>query len=669
MSNKMKDRKKLMIAGGIIALIVLVLSVIFVSSGSDQRKLNGLLDLGEKYLEELSYEDAILVFDEAIAIDPKCAQAYMGKAQAQYALGQYEEAVITLQKGIEQVDDSTELEAFLQQILDEMLESVVEEEEITEVEEGTDEVEERFNSPLLLNYTKIVRKVDTLEPDIQLEVLGGNKAEHYIWESSNPECVTVSETGLVTCLPVVGSATVSVSSSIGWLDYCNVQITDSAETEESEDSRMNMGDKGDRLTISLRGEDGQKEIEIIGEHQIGAYVYHSGDVSIPEYLDYKGQEMPVTAITTDAYNWCNTMKSISIPASVRIEDEYGGHSNPFYYCTELEKINVDESNTVLKSVDGVLYSKDGKELISYPAAKSGSTFTVPDEVERIWTGAFTGCRNLEEIVVGEGNIYYKSLDGVLMSKENRLLAYPVGRKATSYSVPEEITQIAEDAFYMSSLEEVTCKSVESINSGAFRQSKRLKRIEGGNATRYISMVGRELKNDCVVEIAGIDEMQNLEQLYMDFVDYDYVSDKEKTGNLQELGKLENLKSLTIQGIQDSSGFIWLENLSGLEKLEVWSDEIDEKFLDRCKKLSNLESLYVHKIKTLSDISWIEDLDALRYFNMTAESIEVKDFSKLFDLPNLEIVNITNYSESDGLEEWFETMQDENPDVHISYSEW
>lgn len=672
MMNKMQERKKLMIAGVAIALIIVVLALIFVNSGSDRRKLNGLLDLGDKYLAELSYEDAILVFDEAIAIDPKCAQAYLGKAQAQYALGRYEEAVITLQEGIEQVDDSTELEAFLQQILNEISERTVDE-EIVEVEDELVEIEERSSLPLL-NYVKIVRRVDTAEPEIQLEVLGGDTPEHYTWESSNPECVTVSETGLVTCLPVVGSATVRVSNDGMWSAYCDVQISDSEEIEESEKSRIETGDEGKHLTITLKEEEGQEEIGIIEEPILGAYVYYSGDVLIPDHLAYQGRDLPVTSFSTETYCWCNTMKSISIPASVEIEDEYEDYSNPFYYCFALEEIYVDESNSMLKSVDGVLYSKDGKELLSYPAAKGGSTFTVPDEVEKIWRGAFIGCKNLEKIVVGEGNAYYKSIDGVLMDKENWLIAYPIGRKAASYSVPEEITQIAENAFYMSDLEEVVCKSAENISSQAFRQCKKLKKIEGGNATKEISIWSKSEDKAASVEIIGFDKMENLESLYVDYfpgyaagddITADFPISKLERENIKNL---KSLKEIEIRGSFCLSDFSWLDGVHSLERLCIRVDKIENDDLAALQSLTNLNSLEISGIETLTDISWIEDLYALRRVDITAESIETEDFSQFFELPNLEILDITNYSDSDGLEEWFETMQAENPDMRIDYSE-
>ncbi len=672
MIEKMKERKAMMIAGAVIALAVLVLVVIFINSGSAQKKLTGLLDLGQKYLEEMSYEDAILVFDEAIAIDPRCAQAYMGKAQAQYALGQYEEAAATLREGIERVDDSSQLETFLQQILDE-IEGEAAEEETAEAEESTVQPEEQAESPwLLLNYDRIVRRVDTEEPTIQLEVLGGDSPENYTWQIVNGDsaCITLSETGLVTCLPVSGYATVWVSDDKGRSGRCDVQITDTEDGEESEVFRLEMEDGKEHLTISTAGKEEQRDTVIVGDSLLGAYVYHAGDVLIPEHLTYQGQDISVTAISSRAYYWCNTMESISIPETVAIADEYMT-LNPVYYCTMLEKIIVAENNPVLKSVDGVLYSKDGKELISYPAAKSGSTYTIPGEVEKIWPGAFVGCENLEEILVAEGNAYYESIGGVLMDRENQLVAYPIGRKAASYTVPEEIIWIAEDAFYMSDLEEVICRSVENISSESFRQSYNLRRIEGGEATLSIYISGRQLNNDRLIEIAGIDEMQNLEYLGMDFFDYYAIDDEdsEKAGNLQELGGLTSLKRLYISGIQDSSGFTWLKNLSGLEDIQIWSKEIDGDFLSACQNLANLEHIEIGTVKTLSDLSWIENLYALQSFDIAADSIELEDFSQLFELPDLEYVEITNYSERDGLEEWFDAKKAENPDMHIFYEEW
>lgn len=667
MKRKIKEQKKTVVAGIGIVLAVVLLMAVFVGMNSGQRELNKLLDLGQKYLDDMAYEDAVVVFDEAIAIDPKCGQAYMGKAQAQYALGYYEDAAATLQEGIGRVDDSAELEAFLQQILSEMpdtTETVIPD-TVMETED-TVGLEEKLGRPFLLNYEEIVRRTDTEEPDIQLEVLGGNSGKKYIWESDNIACATVSETGLVTCLPVAGYATITATDENGKYEKCFITIVDSEEELEYDHMRIGSSEQDVYFTTSLLKKEETKEMELIaGNYFVGNYVYYSGDISIPEHLTYEGKNIPVTGISDETFFWCNTMESISIPASVRLVTDF--YQNPFYYCFELEKIEVDERNDFLESVDGVLYSKDGKELISYPASRSGDTYTIPREVEIIYPGAFVACKNLQKILVEEGNQYYESIDGVLMDKENRLVAYPVGNRAVKYTAPAQIVEIMENAFYMSELEEVVCEGVESIGTWSFCQSSKLKKIGGGNATKGLRVSGRQLNGDGVVEIINIDEMNYLEDLELDYFD-DSSSGAAKTMDLHEIGKLESLESLTIVGIDDLSKWSWIDNLQMLDEVTISGCELSNDDLFLFQKLPDLEKISVGRVQTLSDISWVEGLHNLERFALRADRIETEDFSLLFELPNLKYVEISNYSESEGLKEQFETIKAENPNITIWYSE-
>ena len=73
------------------------------------------LDLGNKYLEEENYEQAIVEFDKAIAIDPMSADAYLGKAEAYIAIGDLDAAMETLQAGYEITKDEA-LKAKLDEI-------------------------------------------------------------------------------------------------------------------------------------------------------------------------------------------------------------------------------------------------------------------------------------------------------------------------------------------------------------------------------------------------------------------------------------------------------------------------------------------------------------------------------------------------------------------------
>ena len=76
----------------LIAVIVLV-AVLLTSCGSKAATAADKIELGQKYLIELNYTEAIASFTEAIKLDPNNIQAYMGRAEAYLALGEYDKAL------------------------------------------------------------------------------------------------------------------------------------------------------------------------------------------------------------------------------------------------------------------------------------------------------------------------------------------------------------------------------------------------------------------------------------------------------------------------------------------------------------------------------------------------------------------------------------------------
>ena len=66
------------------AALALMLALTACRSTADQ--LQEQLDLGQRYLQELNYTEAIAAFTKAIEIDPKQVQAYVGRADAYMGL-------------------------------------------------------------------------------------------------------------------------------------------------------------------------------------------------------------------------------------------------------------------------------------------------------------------------------------------------------------------------------------------------------------------------------------------------------------------------------------------------------------------------------------------------------------------------------------------------------
>lgn len=84
----MKKNKKPMVIIGIVLVLCLIAAGIFaLTANSAERRLANQLELGRKYLEEMNYEQAIVAFEAAIAIDPKCEEAYLALAETYVAQG------------------------------------------------------------------------------------------------------------------------------------------------------------------------------------------------------------------------------------------------------------------------------------------------------------------------------------------------------------------------------------------------------------------------------------------------------------------------------------------------------------------------------------------------------------------------------------------------------
>jgi len=96
--------------------------------------------------------------------------------------------------------------------------------------------------------------------------------------------------------------------------------------------------------------------------------------------------IPNSVITIDnnAFCYMHKLKEVNIPASVQTIN-----NNSFLMLYSVTEFNVASENNNYKSVDGVLFTKDGKELIAYPTANTRETYTVPAEVEKVASSAFT----------------------------------------------------------------------------------------------------------------------------------------------------------------------------------------------------------------------------------------------------------------------------------------
>ena len=137
----------------------------------------------------------------------------------------------------------------------------------------------------------------------------------------------------------------------------------------------------------------------------------------------------VTSIGSYAFYICTSLTSVTIPDSVTSIGE-----GAFRYCTSLTAINVVSDNPNYKSIDGVLFNKEGTVLICYPAGKEVTSYTIPSGVTSISGAAFEGCTSLTSVTIPDG-----------VTSIGKYAFYNC-TSLTSVTIPDGVTSIGDYAF-------------------------------------------------------------------------------------------------------------------------------------------------------------------------------------------------------------------------------
>ena len=270
-----------------------------------------------------------------------------------------------------------------------------------------------------------------------------------------------------------------------------------------------------------------QEVTTIGEKAF-AFCADLTEIAIPP---------SVKTIGDWAFYECAGLTEVDIPASVKTIGDWA-----FAGCRRLTEITVVPENVAYTSTNGVLFLKDMKTLICYPAGKSGAYYTIPSCVAAIGNGAFwacgsmttitipnsvavignrafLSCARLTEVIIPESvttigseafvncqcitaikvahkNAYYKSSKGILFSKDQTtLICYPKGNSRTCYRIPSSVTTIEAKAFFdCGALTTVTFQdSVTAIGERAFAFCEGLTAITIPDS---VTSIGESAFEDC-----------------------------------------------------------------------------------------------------------------------------------------------------------------------------
>jgi len=503
--RKNKSNKIFLISIVIIIVVVVLVTTlaVFIPKSAKAKKLEEQLSLGEKYLSELNYEQAIASYLTVIEIDPKNADAYLGLADAYVAQGEYEKAMEVLEEAL----------------------TVLSGDVTTEVRNKRNKVYELLNSVgLTFAPVSVINDIEWEENEdgtITITNIKNDAIVHMeipqIIEEKPVTCIT--EDAWKNCKNLL---TVSIPATLEYIGYdClffhNLDVTDNIKAYDVDD--------GNPVYASVDGVLYSKDMTILYDIP-NAY---EGSLLLPE---------TVISAAIGAFENCSKLSELKFPSvftgfdSLSIDEEFVG-------CSSLENIYVDEKNPIYVSLDGVLCELLGTEyrLVKVPAKYGETIYEVPKMVRWVECYAFDGCSIIETIklhdkvhldeespyvlggrdsnldysfenyinlencpnlkyILAEGAPEITSVDGVLYSKDKTiLLQMPRGYEQTHFVVPEGVEVISLDAFSNCiKLESIILpESLNLISNGAFRGCTSLKEIVIPKGVNY---VGRGAFSGC-----------------------------------------------------------------------------------------------------------------------------------------------------------------------------
>lgn len=212
------------------------------------------------------------------------------------------------------------------------------------------------------------------------------------------------------------------------------------------------------------------------ETLIQAPAMEMGDLKIPNGTkrimsnalvngQYSSVSLPegITEIYRRQFKNCDKLKILYLPSSLQqIKGSSYDSTNLGLDC--LEKILVSEGNSAYQSVDGAVYTADGKVLAFYPYGRRGS-LRLPDACKKI--GNQIKENKLSSIHVSSQNKYFTSVHGVLYDlRGKKIKCFPMNKK--TYKIPKTLKSI--DYLYRVK-KDMKCKAIQVASGNKTFYSK------------------------------------------------------------------------------------------------------------------------------------------------------------------------------------------------------
>ena len=169
-----------------------------------------------------------------------------------------------------------------------------------------------------------------------------------------------------------------------------------------------------------------------------------------------------------AFNSCAALKTVTAAGLVETDRA------AFYNCTALETVTFPET---LKKIGPVAFMK----------CRSLINAVIPASVEEVGDGYACGATALTAIQLAEGNQNYVVVDGVLYTKDMKhLVSLPGSLANTEFTVPATVETIGEQACRWSNITKLDAANVKVIGLTAFGDCSALTEVTFGAACDSIN---------------------------------------------------------------------------------------------------------------------------------------------------------------------------------------
>lgn len=191
------------------------------------------------------------------------------------------------------------------------------------------------------------------------------------------------------------------------------------------------------------------------------------EYTIPETVTHEGIQYTVTEIADEAFYNYISFRKITIPSTMTRIGEKAFYGNQYLTAVAFAPNSqlTEIGNCAFLGTNNLTSFGPFPESLTTigEAAFDGSaisgdngTLTIPAGVTGIGTDAFVECLNLKAFSVDPRNTAYKSVDGIIFSKDGTVLVCAPRRKEYAggkYIVPDGVTKISDRALYRGLLQD------------------------------------------------------------------------------------------------------------------------------------------------------------------------------------------------------------------------